>query len=513
MNKDSIAGSDRWHLRWTLFTIGASVAFALSACRATTRISATSLPPSGITPRVVLPTERPTPTSAPPTARPFRPGDPTATPPGEEITDPNYLAGKEAYQAKDYETVLSLMERVLAANPDLPTPHWYRGMALYYLGRYDEAMSEMDRALAIDPMYALAYADKGLLFNEMGDTVLAFEFWRRALALDPSLAKVHQNMGSADFNAGLYELALEHFDITVAIDPNRPSAWMYRAEALSLLGRTGECMESAAKAIQLDPQLWRAHKDRADCRIQAGQYSEALFDLITYLENVPDDASSWYSLGYTYSRLKDSPSAIHAYSRALEVDPEYHEALINRGSQYIALGEYELALQDYDLAVAIAPVAPAFVGRGDVNLELGRFAEALSDYETALRMRPPDGFMYFRLARAYFGLGRYQEAIDAADLAMTIEPCCRNDPLLLEIRARSNYALGRYSDAIADQTKVIAIQPNAKSYYYLGLMHQANGDNEGAIVDFESFLASADQLGLTGPEVTDAERRLRELKG
>jgi tetratricopeptide (TPR) repeat protein len=489
------------------------VAFLVSACEATTPNEGTPPPPGEITPRILLPTAWATPTSAPPTARPFRPGDPTATPPGEEITDPNYLAGKEAYQAKDYELVLSLMEKVIATNPDLPTPHWYRGMALYYLGRYDEAMSEMDRALAIDPLYALAYADTGLLFNEMGDSVLAFEFRQRALALDPSLAKVHQNMGSADFNAGLYELALEHFDITVAIDPSRPFAWMYRAEALSMLGRTGECTDSAGRAIQLDPQLWRAYKDRADCRIQVRQYSEALLDLNTYLENAPDDASAWYSLGYAYSRLKDPPSAIEAYSHALAVDTMYHEALINRGSQYIALGEFELALQDYEAAVLMAPVAPAFVGRGDVNLELGHYAEALRDYEAAIAIWPPDGFMYFRLARAYFGLDRYQEAIDSADLAMAIEPCCRDDPLLLEIRARSNYSLGRYPDAIADQTKVIAIQPNAMSCYYRGLMYQAKGSNGDAIADFQLFLASAEQLGLTGPEIEDAERRLAELRG
>ena len=40
--------------------------------------------------------------NATPTDEGFIPGDPTATPPGEDIVDPNYLQGKAAYEAKDY---------------------------------------------------------------------------------------------------------------------------------------------------------------------------------------------------------------------------------------------------------------------------------------------------------------------------------------------------------------------------------------------------------------------------
>ncbi|HET7011359.1 MAG TPA: hypothetical protein VFI11_11325, partial [Anaerolineales bacterium] len=46
------------------------------------------------------PEASPTPTLG--TPKPFTPGDPTATPPGEDITDRDYLAGKEAYRAGDY---------------------------------------------------------------------------------------------------------------------------------------------------------------------------------------------------------------------------------------------------------------------------------------------------------------------------------------------------------------------------------------------------------------------------
>ena len=59
----------------------------------------------------------------------FAPGDPTATPPGSEITDPNFLAGQAAYEAQRYEEVIDRMGRVIEVNSNLAPAYWYRGMA------------------------------------------------------------------------------------------------------------------------------------------------------------------------------------------------------------------------------------------------------------------------------------------------------------------------------------------------------------------------------------------------
>jgi len=169
---------------------------------------------------------------------------PTATPPGEDISDPNYVWGKEAYQAEDYEQVLRLMTLVLKDDPNLAPPYWYRGMAYYYLGDYETGLEEMEKALELDTTYALAYADRGLMYSKLGDETRAFADWDVALGLDPTLAKVHHNMGVIYFNRSEYDLALEAYNAALVIDPMRAVTWVNHAETLIELGNPN-CAESA----------------------------------------------------------------------------------------------------------------------------------------------------------------------------------------------------------------------------------------------------------------------------
>jgi len=73
-----------------------------------------------------------TPANSAPTAV-FKPGDPTATPLGTDITDTNFIKGVEAYQAKKYNDVISLMSIVIDANPNtwslpIDTEEWHTGI-------------------------------------------------------------------------------------------------------------------------------------------------------------------------------------------------------------------------------------------------------------------------------------------------------------------------------------------------------------------------------------------------
>ena len=48
---------------------------------------------------------------------------------------------------------------------------------------------------------------------------------------------------------------------------------------------------------------------------------------------------------------KDYRSAINAYNNALDLDPTFHKVLINRGTAFMCLGEFDLALSDFNKAI------------------------------------------------------------------------------------------------------------------------------------------------------------------
>ncbi|MFL7794271.1 MAG: tetratricopeptide repeat protein [Anaerolineae bacterium] len=456
-------------------------------------------------------TEAPT-TIPMPTDTGFVPGDPTATPLGENIVDSNYLLGKEAYEAKDYAQVLILMDLVLEANPNLAPPHWYRGMAYFYLGDYESGLLEMEQALAIDPEYALAYADRGLLYAAMGDLDKAMADWERALELDPSLAKVHHNMGAMYFNQGDYYRALEQYGLAVAIDPTRAVSWLNHSGTLMELGRYRDCIDSASRAIELDPEQWEAYYNRGTCQAFLENYLAAKQDLEFYVAAVQDDPEAWYNLGICHRYLGEDQQAIECYSKAIELDPTHTWALINRGNVYISMAEYEQALADYKSALEYGAIPAAYRGCGDAYYGLEDYDQAIINYQRAIELLPNYADAYGGLARTYLAQGRHEEAVEVANQALTLAPGSANSPIILQTRGRAYYELGNYEQAILDFTRIIETHPSVMDYYYRGIAYQANGQLEEAIQDLEYFVSQATSRGTFTEEVQDAQAKLTALK-
>ena len=75
----------------------------------------------------------------------FKPGDPTATPLGIEITDPNFIKGVEAFKAENDAEVIKLMSAVIEANPDLAPPYRYRGISYWYLGDCEAGLADLEK--------------------------------------------------------------------------------------------------------------------------------------------------------------------------------------------------------------------------------------------------------------------------------------------------------------------------------------------------------------------------------
>ena len=441
----------------------------------------------------------------------FKPGDPTATPLGNDITDPNFIEGKKAYDEERFEEAFILLSAAIEANPDLAPAYRYRGSAYWYLGDCVSGLADEEKALSIDPNYARAWADRALMHYCLENYPQALLDSEMALSIDPSLAFVHHNLAVYYYKIGDYEKALEEYSITVAIDPNRASGWSGKSEALTKLGRFENCIQDATKAIEVDPEEWLAYSDRAYCRSTLGLYAAAVEDYKIYLAQDGSDAVVWYNMGISQRHVGDYEGAIDSYTTALELDSSYYPAFINRGFVYRTLERYEEALDDYNRALEFGDIPLAYSGRGDTYFGLRRFEEAIADYKKSLSLIPNDGHSYCQLSLSYFEVGRYQDSLDAAATTNQINPSCGGQRLY-ETQARSYYALGNYDQALAYMDKALAVHRYSLGYYYRGIIFHDAGRNNEAIQDLEQFLATVESTDAYKNEIADANARLAKLK-
>jgi tetratricopeptide (TPR) repeat protein len=87
----------------------------------------------------------------------------------------------------------------------------------------------------------------------------------------------------------------------------------------------------------------------------------------------------FYLLAIVQSNLGKQHTALASYDRALELRPDYAEALLNRGNPLHELEQCEEVLASYDRALKLRPdYAEALFNRSNTLHELKRFEEALA---------------------------------------------------------------------------------------------------------------------------------------
>ena len=204
-----------------------------------------------------------------------------------------------------YDCVLQALPHITANTPAAPA----------------KAIEFLDRALAIDPDYAYAHAlYAGAMGQVFRDTVgvareaakkAAESHARRAIALDGDDGVVLAYAGwvllvaAADVDGARVAL-----DRATVLNPNLSIALAYRSIALAIAGEPHAAIETANKALRLnplDPNRYLAFSGIMVARIVLGEY-----DLAAGTSTRVIEANPRFPMGYAWSIVAESGRRDHA---------------------------------------------------------------------------------------------------------------------------------------------------------------------------------------------------------
>jgi tetratricopeptide (TPR) repeat protein len=98
-------------------------------------------------------------------------------------------------------------------------------------------------------------------------------------------------------------------------------------------------------------------------------------------------------------------------------------ALSDRGTIYSHRGEYDLAVQDFDKAIALMPTLTApYVNRGNAHRMLQQFDRAIADYTKAMELNPKMSIALRGRAQAYAALGQMDRVRADLEQALALDP-------------------------------------------------------------------------------------------
>lgn len=146
-----------------------------------------------------------------------------------------------------------------------------------------------------------------------------------------------------------------------------------------------------------------------------------------------------YRFGVLATLEGDSERAVERFSEAL--DQAFPDVLvparIRRGRALLEQGDVLAAQADFEVALRLAPDAPAALGGlGRAALADGRAEDAVELLSRSLSIDPAGTRLYFSLGQALRDLGRVEEARIALDRAGEGEPTI-DDPIMLQIQQLS----------------------------------------------------------------------------
>jgi tetratricopeptide (TPR) repeat protein len=100
-------------------------------------------------------------------------------------------------------------------------------------------------------------------------------------------------------------------------------------------------------------------------------------------------AQEWFDRGRFMGEIGNYRKAVEAFSRVIELYPDFAHAYNNRGVAHSELGNYRLAIQDCNRAVNLDPDEAAFrFNRGIAFGRGGEYDMAIEDFKRVIEMDP-----------------------------------------------------------------------------------------------------------------------------
>lgn len=160
-------------------------------------------------------------------------------------------------------------------------------------------------------------------------------------------------------------------------------------------------------------------------------------------------------------------------------------AFAHRGAAYVAQGDMQHALDNYNEAIRLAPnKAYLYQNRGVVYEARSDDEAALRDFDTAVRIDSKDADAFRQRAKIYESRGNYTYARADYSEAIGLQP---KTPALWSDRGYACLLQQDYESAIRDETQAIQLDRKlARAYFLRGAAFGGLGDPHNSLSDIKA---------------------------
>ncbi len=335
------------------------------------------------------------------------------------------LAGATYRRNADYRSDHSIWADTVAKRPNNPRARLNLGNALFSLNRSDEAVDQLLFAIQLKPDAGEAYCELGDVYFSQGRSEAAMQQYAEAIRQRPNLAIAHYNLGGLLAEGGKFSEAEKKFRDALAVDPKLVNAHNELGILFGWQGRFEQAAEAFAAALAVQADYAPARKNLAQVRLRQGRDDDAARCFQRLLALRPGDQGALAGLARILERQSKYAEAAELAQRALLAHPDSAELSYRLAAALAAQGRLREAVLMYRQALSVRPRWPeaaselAWILATSVERELRAGAEAIGLAKAAcVQMQTPSAAALDALAAAHAEVGEFQDAVNAAELAL-----------------------------------------------------------------------------------------------
>jgi len=350
-------------------------------------------------------------------------------------------------------------------------------------GSVAEARQKIQEALERNPSSVEGYNLLGIAYSAEKKFADALESFQQALKLDPNSARTHNNLGNMYVAEGQIDPAEKEFRTVLRLDPTNRDGNYNLALLLMAKGSPGPAILYLQR---VRPQNVASRSNLVRAYIRAGRTAEGLKAATELSAANKDDVQLHFTLGVLLASEKQYRPAQLELEKASALKPETFEILYNLGQAYLRGGDYSKADLVLNRALKLKPDSPETLYLlAQVYSDQKRAVDALDLLVRARKLAPENTDIIFLLARVSMSQNYFEDAIPLLESGLKIAPQ-RAD--LHAALGESYFMAGKTERAIEEFKTLIALDPSARSYVFMGLSYRHLGRFDEARKYFQEGL-------------------------
>jgi tetratricopeptide (TPR) repeat protein len=249
-------------------------------------------------------------------------------------------------------------EKIIELAPQGADAWFNLGVARHHLGLQRPAMEAYLQAIEIDPNLMQSQANLGMLHHQRGELDQARRCYVEALHHDPSLAETLWNLGILLEQGNHQAEASVCYEQLTQLAPDWEEPWFRLATGHLAAGRWQQAHDAFSACLQLRTDWLAAGEGLALAKAKLGDEPTAV-ELLERIRSIEPSPLVLFNLAVLHQNQGREELAVQYYRDAVELDPDYPEALLNLGHAMKKAGNPEEAQVLWKRAVRLRPVYAA----------------------------------------------------------------------------------------------------------------------------------------------------------